>query len=141
MMSMILSRRNYLKAMAGLALVPFCTVGMPGAEAAEPTGPQNFFKLSDIMVFFEKSEDDPAIHYLSIKLMLDLANKNDLEFFRVRSTEILDLLKVAYRTAGFKALNGPDGARILKKISIDTLGKMAGAPPVLDVLIVEMTIL
>lgn len=140
-MSMILSRRRSLKTLAGLALVPFWTVGALGAGTAGVTGPLNFFKLSDIIVFFERSEDDPAVHYLSVKLVLDLADKGDLEYFRVHGSEIPDLLKIAYRTAGFETLSGRDGATVLKKISVETLGKMAGAPPVLDVLIVEMTIL
>lgn len=138
---MILSRRRSLKTMGGLALILFYAVGALGAGSAGATGSPNFFKLPDIMVFFEKSGGDPEVHYLSVKLMLDLANRGDLEYFRIHGNEIPGLLKVAYRTAGFKTLNGRDGAKVLKRISVDTLEKMAGAPSVLDVLIVEMTIL
>ncbi len=138
-MSITLSRRSCVKKMMAALVLTFVAPTTVLA-AAEETGRQ-FFKLSDVMVFFEKPPGEEVIHYMAVKLMIEVGSKQDLDFFRTRSTEVIDLLKVAFRMAGYETLRGGDGVKVLKQIANETLGKMSGAPASFDVLVINLTIM
>ncbi len=135
---MRMARRKYLTMLSGVVLCIFASLA---ASAAQPEGGRQYLKLPDIIVFFEKAEGQEVIHYLNAKLMMEFATKEDMDFFRVRSTEVVDLLKVAFRMAGYQALKGGDGVKEMKKIATEALSKMAGAPPSFEILVVDVMIM